>query len=95
MANVTSTSTQFTLKLNDLWKGLLVAVLTPVITVIIESLNQGSLTFNWKSIAITALTAGLAYILKNFLTPSQIVIKDAETVKAVKEGDAEVKVVNK
>lgn len=97
MAQITTTTSKiFTLNLSDVWKGLLVAVITPVITVIISSLNAGSLTFDWKAIAITALTAGLAYVVKNFLTPSLIVVHDApaEVVEAVKTGDKEIKVVN-
>lgn len=89
--NVVTTSNQFTLDIRDGLKGLLVAVITPVFTVIITSLEAGSLTFNWKAIAITALTAGLAYVLKNFLTPAKVVVSNASdamkeaVVDAVKE----------
>jgi hypothetical protein len=91
-----TTSKQFTFSMNDVWKGLLVAVITPVITIIMNSLEAGSLTFNWKAIGITALTAGLAYVLKNFFTPAKIVVTGAapETVQAVKDGDIDVKVDN-
>ena len=95
MPNISTTSTQFTLKLNDVWKGLLVAVLTPVFTILINSLQEETLTFNWKAIGVTALTSGLAYVLKNFLSPAKVVISDPETVKSIKEGDSEVKVVTK
>jgi len=54
----------------DFLKGLLLVVLTSVITIIQESLNQGSLSFDWKAIGTTALTAGLAYMLKNLLSNS-------------------------
>lgn len=94
MATTTVTSKQFTLNVSDLWKGLIVSVLSSVITIITNTLAEGSLTFNWKLIGITALSTGLAYIVKNFLTPSEIVVKNAEesTVKMVKEGNAEVTV---
>lgn len=94
MAQTTTTSKQFTINLTDIWKGLLVAVITPVLTVVLDSLNSGSLTFDWKHIGITALTAGIAYIIKNFLSTSKIVVHDAtpEVVEAVKDGNAEVKV---
>lgn len=95
MKNTTVTSKQFTISLPDVWRGLLVAVITPVITIIISSLNAGSLTFDFKAIAITALTAGLAYVIKNFLTPSQIVIKNPEAAEEVKAGTADVKVTSK
>lgn len=95
MANTTTTSSQFSLKWFDVFKGLAVAVLTPIFTIIITSVNNGELTFNWKAMGLTGLSAGLAYLLKNFLSPPQIIIKDSETVKAVKDGEAEVKVINK
>jgi hypothetical protein len=96
MATTTS-SGQFSLNTNDLLKGLLLAVLTPVITILIDTLNQGSLTFDWKHIGVTALSALLAYLVKNFLAPAQIVIQDPtdNEVKAVKQGTASAKVVKK
>lgn len=94
MAKTTVTSTQFRLNLRDLLKGLLVAVITPVFTIIMTSLNAGQLMFNWKIIGATAVAAGLAYIVKNFLSPGTVLIPDAEVAKAVKEGTAEVKVTN-
>jgi len=88
-----TTSNQFSVSAKDIIKGLIVAVITPVFTIIIASLNAGSLTFDWKAIGITALTAGLAYIVKNFFTPSAIVVDAPPSqVKAVKEGNAEVTV---
>lgn len=55
------------LKLNikDFAKGLLVAVISAVLTVVYTSLQAGSLNFDWKVIATTALTAALAYLTKN------------------------------
>jgi hypothetical protein len=67
------TSSMFALDWRDIIKGLLVAVITPVFTIIESSIRAGSLTFNWTSIGYTALAAGMAYLLKNFLTPSQLV----------------------
>jgi len=92
---VVTTSKRFNLKLSDWAKSLIVAMITGPVTVILDSLNEGSLTFDWKKIAIVAISAGLSYILKNWLSPAQIVIKNAspEVVQAVKEGDKEVKVV--
>lgn len=93
MTTVT-TSKQYTLNLNDWWKGLLVAVITPIITIIMTSLQAGSLTFNWVAIGTTALAALLAYIMKNFLTPGKIMVSGASdaVVEAVKNGDTDVKV---
>ena len=90
------TSKKFTLNLNDFTRGLLMAVIVPVLAVVMDSLNQGSLTFNVKLITITALSGGIGYLIKNFGTPAKITITNAppETVQAVKDGDKEVKVVN-
>lgn len=94
MATIT-TSNQFSLSLKDILKGLLVAVITPVITIIMTSVNAGQLTFDWKAIGIVALAAGLAYLVKNFFTPAAIVIDaPASQVQAVKDGDATIKVTN-
>jgi hypothetical protein len=92
MATVT-TSNQFSLNMKDVLKGLLVAVLTPVFTIIMTSLNAGELTFNWKVIGATAAAAALAYLLKNFLTPAAIIIDAPPAqVQAVKKGEATVTV---
>lgn len=92
---VTTTSKQFTLNGRDILKGLLVAIITPVLTIIINSLQQGTLTFDWKAIGITALTAAIAYLVKNFLTPSEITIQNPVLAAEVKSGESEVKVVDK
>lgn len=90
-----TTSKQFQVNIIDITKGLLVAVLTPVFSIMLVSLEAGSFTFDWKIIGTVAASAFLSYILKNFLTPARIVITDKDQVEAVKEGDATVKVVNK
>lgn len=59
-----------TLNLKDFGKGLLLAVLTPILTIIYQSLNAGSLTFDWKLIITTGVSAGLAYLLKNLFSNS-------------------------
>jgi hypothetical protein len=64
-------STFFNLNLQDLAKGLIVTVLTSVLTIAYNTVNAGSLTFDWKAIGLTALTSGLAYLMKNLLTNSE------------------------
>ncbi len=93
MATVT-TSKQFSLNLSDLWKGLIMAVLVPAATIITQSLDAGTLTFNWKAIVIAALSGFIGYIIKNFLTPPAIVVKnvDNEMIDKVKDGEASVSV---
>ncbi len=93
----TTTPGLFNLSSKDFLRGLLVAVITAPITIILQSLNEGSLVFDWKSIGAVALAGGLSYIIKNIGTPAEVVIKDAtkEQVKAVKEGTAEAIIVSK
>lgn len=58
----------FKLKLRDYLKGLLVAILSPVVAAVLESLNAGVVVINWTHIWQVALAAGLVYLGKNFLT---------------------------
>ena len=56
----------------DIAKGLLMAILTPVVVVIQQSLESGIFVFDWKSIGIASLAGGVAYLVKNFFTkPSE------------------------
>lgn len=97
MATTIVTAKRFSLKLNDWWKGLILAILAPALKVIIDSINEGSLAFNWGSLWKVSVAAGAAYLLKNLFDSPKIVMTGAtpEQVQAVKEGDAEIKVVNK
>lgn len=56
------------LNTKDVLKGLLMAVLTPAILIIQQSLSAGSLIFNWKEIGMAAIAGGLAYLVKNFFS---------------------------
>lgn len=60
-----------TLNWKDFGKGLLIAVLTAIFTIIYTTVQAGSLTFDWKAILTAAITAALAYISKNLFTNSQ------------------------
>ena len=55
----------FTLNSSDFLKGLIMAVLSTVITVVYQTVETGSLIFDWKAIGTMALTTALAYIMKN------------------------------
>jgi len=65
----------------DLGKGVLIAVLTVILTGIITTLKSGELpTLELlKTLAIPGLGAGLAYLLKNLFTNSQNELGKAET----------------
>ena len=65
------TSKFLALNLADIFKGLLMAILTPAVVIIQQSLESGILTFDWKSIVTASIGGGLAYLLKNFLTPQK------------------------
>jgi hypothetical protein len=54
----------------DFLKGLIMAVLSSVITVVYQTVELGSLVFDWKAIGTMALTTALAYIMKNLFTNS-------------------------
>lgn len=52
----------------DFLRGLAMAVLTPAVLIIQQSLEAGNLVFNWKSIGMAAVAGGVAYLVKNILT---------------------------
>ena len=63
-------SSIFTLNKADFFKGLVIAVLTAVITLLYNTVQTGTLDFDWKAISTAAVSAALAYIMKNLLTNS-------------------------
>lgn len=97
MATTVTTSKRFTLNLSDWWKGLIMAVGGAVFQIIADTIQSGSLIFDWPAIGRAALGALVVYLGKNFFTPSAIVVKDVpkETVDAVKDGEARVTVTTK
>jgi hypothetical protein len=64
-------STFLNLNSSDFIKGLLMAVLSSVITVVYQTVEAGSLVFDWKAIGTMAITSALAYIMKNLFTNSK------------------------
>jgi hypothetical protein len=63
------------LDINDFAKGLAVAVISAVLTIVMQSLQAGSFNFDWKNIGIVAATSAGAYLLKNFGTQTQTIVK--------------------
>ena len=55
----------------DFGKGLLMAILTPALVIIQQSLDLGVFTFEWKSILVASIAGGLAYLTKNFFTSNK------------------------
>lgn len=83
-------SKQWTLKLRDLLRGGILAAITPVFTIILQSLQAEELTVNWKSILNVAIIAFCGYMLKNLGEPTKIIIPtpnaaSAETKEAIKK----------
>ncbi len=74
-------SSLFTLNSKDWIKGLVVAVLTAVITVVYSTIQTGALVLDWKAISIAGISAALAYITKNLLTNSNDEILTKEPTK--------------
>lgn len=64
-------STFLNLNSSDFLKGLIMAVLSTVITIVYQTVEAGSLVFDWKAIGTMALTTALAYIIKNLFTNSE------------------------
>jgi hypothetical protein len=97
MATTVTTSKRFSLNWQDIWKGLKMAVILPALTTIYTSLEAGKLDFDWKTIGMTAALGFIGYLIKNFISPPEIVIKDpsAAAIDAVNDGTAEAKVITK
>lgn len=77
MAKEVLTSKQFSLNLQDLGKGALVSAGAAGLTALYTVLNSGvtPTLADLKSIGLVALTSGIAYLVKNFFTPEQVISK--------------------
>ena len=64
-------SKQGTLSISDVVRGLIMAILTPAVLILQQSLEAGTITFNWKHIAMASVAGGFAYLVKNFFEPSK------------------------
>lgn len=63
---------QFTLQGRDFWRGLIQAVGTVVLTLLLEQIKAG-LGYDWTVIIDAAIAAGLTYLLRNFFEPTKTV----------------------
>lgn len=66
---------QGTLAWRDIARGFIMAVLTPMVLIIQQSVEAGILTFNWHSIGMASIAGGLAYLVKNFFEPTKVIEK--------------------
>jgi len=62
----------FQLNRKDFLKGLIMAVLVPAVLIIQQSLDSGTLIFNWKAILMASISGAFAYLIKNFLTTDSL-----------------------
>jgi uncharacterized MnhB-related membrane protein len=98
MAQTTTTSSgQFSLNYKDLLKGLVLAVISAVLTALLPLLQAGDFKLNWALIGTVAATTAVSYLLKNFFQPPTVIIENPpkSVVDAVKNDEAEIKVVPK
>ncbi len=65
------TSKQFFLNHKDFFKGLIVSAGSAALTIIYNSIEAGNFDINWSSVLKISLTAGIAYLMKNFFQPAQ------------------------
>lgn len=79
MADKITTSKQFTLNWRDAGKGILTAAGAAGAASIYTALTNTPVHVDWKIVGIAAATAGVGYIVKNFFTPSQTVIKTPQS----------------
>ena len=77
-----------TLNSKDFLKGLVVAVITAVITIVYTSVQAGHLNFDWKAIGVTALSSALAYIMKNLFTNNNDQLLKKDTKEAIGYSEA-------
>jgi hypothetical protein len=71
----------FTLNKKDFWKGLILAVITAIITFLTNELQSGT-TINlelFKRVGLTSLIAFLSYLVKNLFTNSSDQFATSET----------------
>jgi hypothetical protein len=54
----------------DFIKGLIMAVLTSVLTIVYNTISTGSFAIDLKAVSLAASTSAVAYIMKNILTNS-------------------------
>jgi hypothetical protein len=53
---------------SDLVKGLVMAVLTPVVGYVYQIVNAGSFAFDFEKLGMLAISGLLGYLLKNVMT---------------------------
>lgn len=76
---VTHTAPKWALSLEDWLKSLAAAIVTPVIPIVTQTLQNGSLTFPVKSIEIAAALGFITYLGAKLLSPAKTIITGTES----------------
>ena len=66
---------QFSLKVKDFLKGIYVSVIAPLVLIIAGQFQIGNFDLNWKELGLLAISTFVAYLLKNYLTPTKVVVE--------------------
>lgn len=74
-------SSLFSVGTKDFLHGLFIAVVGAVLTVVTQSIQGGTLVFDYKAIGTTAAIAAISYISKKFLSNSNGEILTGEASK--------------
>jgi hypothetical protein len=92
----TTTSKQFTINWRDIVKGLVTAFLTAFVTSVYQWISNGSFPTGdqFKTAGLIGLSAAMAYLIKNFFTPAEVVMTGVknDTIDKINDGAAEAKI---
>ena len=74
------TSKKYSLNIKDVLRSFLVAIVTPILVEVQRIADSGVFVINYKQMAMIAIGACAAYLIKNYFTPAsiKIPIKDSE-----------------
>jgi len=97
MATTVTTSGLGKLNWRDIIEGLKIAAILPALSIVYTSIENKSFDIDWTLVWQTAAFGAVGYFIKKITTPAQIIMKDVhpDTIEAVKEGTADVKVMTK
>jgi hypothetical protein len=83
----TRVSEKFSLQLPDFWRGLLLAVFSPIL-VFVQDWLTGSNELSWILIAKISVAALVGYLIKNFgIEPPKVIVSAKTNTKAINAGE--------